>query len=704
MADKSLKLAFILSATDKMSRVVDQAVKKSTSKLTAFERNATKVGSSMMKAGGIMTGVGVGIGAAAFGMAKSTAEYGDEVWKTSQKVGIGVESWQKLAYAAKYSGVEQEALASGMNKFNKVVVAAASGSRAQVELFEDMGISMKDAQGNLRSTDDLFKDLAGAFAKMPDGAAKSDMAMKLLGKSGAELIPLLNSGAGGLESMGAEAERMGFVMGEGAAKASEQFNDNFDRVKDSAKGLSMQFGTALIPMLDSLIVKVTDTVSKVSSWIKENPGLVSTISKIALGLSSFLIIIGTTTLAIGAITFVAGKFASVFRGVSTVVKVGTSVFKGMTMATVSADKATKAYAVGQKIAQAAQWLFNTSLLGCPILWIVAGIVTVIAAVWLLVKNWDKISAFFKKLWDGIKKIFSIAWEWLKTMFLDYTPHGLIIKHWDSIANWFSLLWENVKTIFNNTWEWIKTMLLDYTPHGIIIKYWGSISGWFASLWGNVSNVFSNAWSGIKSFMLGLNPVDWISEIWGNVSAFFDGLAVKFGNWGRSVIDGFVNGIVESANKAIEKVRNVGSEIANGFKSFFGINSPSKLFAEYGINLTQGLAGGIEKGESRVVGVADSLADNTVSGFLPSATVSDGSAIKAAQVVRNAMQSNSVLPSQMVGASGGVSINYSPTVTITGGGSSPEVQQDFLKMLKQHKDEILNIIKKEVDNKIRLSFN
>lgn len=704
MGDNALKLAFVLSATDKMSRVIDQAVKKSTDKLSSFERNASKVGSSMMKAGGVMTGVGVGIGAAAIGMAKSTAEYGDEVWKTSQKVGIGVESWQKLAYAAKYSGIEQETLASGMNKFNKVVIAASSGSKAQAEIFNDLGISMKDVQGNLRSTDELFKDLAGTFAKMPDGAAKSDMAMKLLGKSGTELIPLLNSGTEGLESMGAEAERMGFIMGEDAAKASEQFNDNFDRVTDSTKGLAMQFGTALIPMIDNLIVKITGIIGKVGAWIKENPVLVSTISKIALGLAALLTVLGTAAMAIGGLTFIAGKFAMVFRGVSTAVTVGTTLFKGMTGATMAADKANKAYAVGQKIAQAAQWLFNTSLLGCPIVWIVVGIAAVIAAVVLLVKNWAKVSAFFKKLWDGIKKIFSVAWEWIKGMFLDYTPYGLIIKHWDSISGWFSSLWDKVKTCFKDTWEWIKGMFLNYTPQGLIIKHWDTISGWFSSLWGNVSGVFANAWGGIKNFILGLNPIAWISEIWGNISAFFDDLALKFGNWGRNIIDGFVEGIVGSAKNAIETVQNVGSTIADGFKSFFGINSPSKLFAEYGVNLTQGLAGGITKGEGQVIGVADALAENTVGGFSQSATAPESSVMKATQGTRDDIQSNSVSPSQMQGAGGGVSINYSPTITITGDGASPDVQQDFLKMLKQHKDEILNMVKKEVDNKARLSFN
>ena len=62
------------------------------------------------------------------------------------------------------------------------------------------------------------------------------------------------------------------------------------------------------------------------------------------------------------------------------------------------------------MAAAAQWLFNTALFGCPVIWIVAGIMAIIAAVVLLVKYWDEVAAWFKKLWDSIVGIFKAAWE------------------------------------------------------------------------------------------------------------------------------------------------------------------------------------------------------------------------------------------------------------------------------------------------------
>lgn len=650
---KALKLAFILSATDKMSRIVGEAVKKSSNELSAFERRTAKVGSSMMKAGSIMTGVGVGIGAAAFGVAKSAAEYGDRVWKTSQKVGVGVEAWQKLAYAAKYSGIEQDALASGMNKFNKVMVAASSGSKEQAQIFKDLGVSLKDAQGDLRKPDDLFKEFAGIFSKIEDGAAKSDLAMKLFGKSGADLIPLLNSGTLGLKQMGEEAARMGFVISEDAAKASEKFNDDFDRVKDSAKGLAMQFGTALIPMLNELINKITDTVGKVTGWINKNPELVTTISKIALGLSTVLIGLGLVSVIMGGFTLVIGKFTALWRGAMTAIKVGEAVITAAKNSMLLFKVQYAALLIWQKLTATAQWLFNSALFACPITWIIIGIAAVIAAVVLLVKNWTGISSFFKKLWDDIKNTFSSVWEWIKGIFLNYHPYGLIIKHWDSI------------------------------------------SAWFSNLWNNVAGIFIGAWEGIRTFFGGLNPIEWITNMWDGISTFFSDLWGKFYNWGGDIINGLIDGIVGRAKKAVDSVKEVGKKIASGFKSFFGINSPSKLFAEYGVNITQGLAGGITKGEGSVVSVTDGLEKSVAA---------SGNALQMVRRTGEQIKTNSVDSSQIANnINGSTTINYAPTITINGSDNS-NTKQDFLKMLKAHRDEIVAMIKQASENKARLSFN
>lgn len=682
MAD-ALKLAFVLSATDKMSRVISDAVNKSTGKLTAFERNTARVGKSMMTAGGVMVGAGGAVGAATLGIAKSAAAYGDEVWKASQSTGMAVEDYQKLAYAARYSNVEQTELNGAFVKLNKKLSEAGAGSKSAAKLFTDLGVNIRDSAGNLKTPDAIFTELAGKFATMEDGAQKTALATQFFGKSGANLIPLLNGGAKGLEDMGTEAARMGFVMSTEAAKASEQFNDNLSRVTDSAKGLMFQLGTALIPILDTLAQKITGAVQKVTDWVRENPNLAQTLAGVLTVLTGLLVVVGTISAAVGAVVFTVGKFAAAWRGVTAAISVGKALFAAAGNSMLLFRIQYAALVVWQKLAAAAQWLFNTALYACPVVWIIAAIMAVIAAVYLLVKNWDKVSAFFRDLWEGIKNMFAAVWDWIKNLFTGLNPVGWLSGVLGGIAGWFGRLWDNIKKIFSGAWDWIKQMFMNYTPVGLIIKHWDSIAGWFGGLWDNVKGIFINAWEGIKSFFSSLNPAGWFAGIWEGVTTFFGELPGRFFSFGRDIINGLIEGITSLATSAWESVTGIGESIKNKFKSFFGINSPSKLFMQYGLNITQGLTSGLEQGTPAVAGTTEGLALE--------ATRNIGNEMAAANSSTNALN-----------PAAGISLNYAPTINLSGG-ATPEAAAEFIKLLRAHRDEIVKMIRQETENKQRLSF-
>lgn len=150
MAANTLKLAFILSATDKMSRIIDEAVKKSTDKLSAFERTTSKIGRSMTKAGTVMLGASAAVGGSILAVGKSTADYAGDMYDMARGAGIGVEAFQKLAYAGRMSGVETEKLSASLVKFDRMVAEATGGNKTYMQTFEDLGIKIKDSAGNLR--------------------------------------------------------------------------------------------------------------------------------------------------------------------------------------------------------------------------------------------------------------------------------------------------------------------------------------------------------------------------------------------------------------------------------------------------------------------------------------------------------------------------------------------------------------------------
>lgn len=670
MANNTLKLAFILSATDKMSRIVDEAVKKSTDKLSAFERTTSKIGRSMMNAGTVMAGAGAAVGASIFAVGKASADYAGDMFDMARSTGMGVESFQKIAYAAKMSGIEAEKVTTSFIKFDKMIVDAAGGNKAYMQTFKDLGIQIKDSAGNLRQPNAIFEDVAEIFHNTEDGAAKTALAVELFGKSGAALIPMLNDGKSGLQAFYAEAKRMGLVLSAEAIGKGDAFSDQLEQIGQQVKGVKLQLGTALIPALSAAAEKIAAVIDKITRWVQENPELAATIGNIAMTVGKWLAILGTAAIAIGGATFIVGQFGKVFRTVSDTIKIGTDIYKGLTGATAAAGKSTIAYTIGQKMAAAAQWLFNTALFGCPVIWIVAGIMAIIAAVVLLVKYWDEVAAWFKKLWDSIVGIFKAAWEAIK-------------KVWGAVTGWFSNLWGGIKAGVGKAWEGIKNTI-SKTREGVQ-KAWGSVKGWFSNLWGNVKSGISTAWGGIKDWFSNMQPVEWMRGAWENVGTFFSGLNTRFYEWGKNLLQGLWNGITSMVDKIVEGMKNIARKIATGFRSILGINSPSRLFAEYGLNITQGLAVGLDQGGAVVE------------------NATDGVAMQATRGITQSMQSTTMNASTIVsGGNTGPSITYAPQITFAGS-TTREARDEFGKMLKQHANEIMEMIRRYEDNKARLSF-
>lgn len=666
MAANTLKLAFILSATDKMSRIIDEAVKKSTDKLSAFERTTSKIGRSMTKAGTVMLGASAAVGGSILAVGKSTADYAGDMYDMARGAGIGVEAFQKLAYAGRMSGVETEKLSASLVKFDRMVAEATGGNKTYMQTFEDLGIKIKDSAGNLRQPNEIFEDVADIFHNTEDGIGKTALAVELFGKSGADLIPMLNDGKAGLKAFYAEAERLGLALSNEMIAKGDAFSDQLENIGEQVKGVKLQLGAALIPALSAATEKISKVIDKITKWVQENPELAATIGNIAMTTGKWIAILGTAAIAIGSVAFIILQFRKAFRAMSDAVTIGISIFKNIKNTFLVVDKAMKGYTKTQKLATVATKLFNKALKANPILTIISLIIALGAVVYSVIKT----AAWFKKLWDAIVGIFKAAWEAIK-------------KVWSTVTGWFSNLWGGIKAGAGKAWEGIKNTI-NKAREGVQ-KAWGSVKGWFSNLWGNVKSGISNAWGGIKDWFSNLQPVEWMRGAWENVGTFFENLGPRFYEWGKNLLQGLWNGITSMVDKIVEGMKNIGRRIANGFKSILGINSPSRLFAEYGLNITQGLVVGLDRGGA--------IVENAT----------EGVAMQATRGITQSMQSSTVNTSTIVGGGNtGPSITYAPQITFAGS-TTREARDEFGKMLKQHANEIMELIRKYEENKTRLSF-
>lgn len=183
---------------------------------------------------------------------KGSIDAADALFDLSERTGVATDSLSKLQYAAKLSDVTTEEFGTNLIKLNRSIAEAARGTGEAEKAFQAMGISVKDASGNIRGTEQILVDIADKFSQYADGANKTALATALFGRSGASMITFLNNGREGLAAMGRELERLGGVVMPDAARRANEFNDNLERIKVSASAVGLEIGNALLPYLNEL--------------------------------------------------------------------------------------------------------------------------------------------------------------------------------------------------------------------------------------------------------------------------------------------------------------------------------------------------------------------------------------------------------------------------------------------------------------------
>ena len=197
--------------------------------------NVTKGLSKQTK---VLSGVLLSVAAAAAVAVKRAIDYGDYLEKTSHKTGLATSTLSEYKLAAELAGTSQAGLVSGLQRLQKNMGAALrSPTSASAIAFKNLGLEFQNADGSFRDLTSLFPEFAERMSKMEDGTLKTQIAMDLMGRSGAELIPILNLGADGIQKIAQAAAAMGGVWDTESSTAAAHFNDELVRMKTRIDGL-----------------------------------------------------------------------------------------------------------------------------------------------------------------------------------------------------------------------------------------------------------------------------------------------------------------------------------------------------------------------------------------------------------------------------------------------------------------------------------
>jgi len=208
---------------------------------TAAKWGAAIVGGATDAAGGLMA------------VATKTAATTDRIDKLSQKIGLSRQGFQEWEFILSQSGTDIEKLQMGMKTLVSQVDQADKGVGKGADNFARLGVSVRDATGNLKDQETLFNEVMVALQNMKDGTEKARLANELLGRSGSELMPLLNGAAGSIDAMKQQARDLGLVLNDEAVDAGVNFTDTMDQLKRTFGAVMNQAIAPILPVLNDLI-------------------------------------------------------------------------------------------------------------------------------------------------------------------------------------------------------------------------------------------------------------------------------------------------------------------------------------------------------------------------------------------------------------------------------------------------------------------
>lgn len=223
---------------------------------------------------------------------KSIIDLGDHLNDLRQKTGIGVNALSSLKTAAELGGQNFEAFEKNLKKFSVTAAEAGAGVLKSKSGFDALGISVKDSHGNIKSADKLLFEVSDKFENLKDGPEKAAIAVRLFGKSGADLIPVLNDGSKALSDYGLK-------IGDDFAKKADAFNDSTTLIKKNIDQVSVNIVSDLLPALN-------DVGKALVNYTKATEGSVP-------GTSAISVTIRGIASAFVLVTERAGAFIDIFK-------------------------------------------------------------------------------------------------------------------------------------------------------------------------------------------------------------------------------------------------------------------------------------------------------------------------------------------------------------------------------------------------------
>lgn len=250
----------------------NNAIADTTEKTHSFGEKLSSGIKTVGKWGLAIGGAAVAAGTAITAFATKAASTGDRIDKMSQKIGISRQAFQELDFICSQSGTSVDTLQMGIKTLTNQMQSAAAGTKSAVGIFEQLGVSIYDSNGQLKDQEAMMWEAMSALQAMENQTEKAALATDLFGRSGSELMPLLNGAEGSIEAMKQQAHDLGLVLSDDFVDSSVKFTDTMDQLKRSASAAMLSAFTPLLPTIQSIgakLVELAPRLQEISSTISD---------------------------------------------------------------------------------------------------------------------------------------------------------------------------------------------------------------------------------------------------------------------------------------------------------------------------------------------------------------------------------------------------------------------------------------------------
>jgi hypothetical protein len=254
-------ISILIQAKDQASATVSKLSKSISANVGAM---ADQVKSALNTASVALGAVGVGLTAYSKQSLDYTTQLVGTVKALTRQTGLTTEEGSRLSYVLQRMGLDAGATTSIFNFFAKKI-ADTEGP------LKDLGINTQDASGKQRGFRDILLDVADKFASMPDGVAKSTLALDIFGRQGASMVKVLNNGRAGIEELEKTADNLGVTLTDKTVNAVLAYSRSQKDLAESTGGLKLQVGALTAPVLTELnntLLSLTQRVIGTDSPLK----------------------------------------------------------------------------------------------------------------------------------------------------------------------------------------------------------------------------------------------------------------------------------------------------------------------------------------------------------------------------------------------------------------------------------------------------